>query len=335
MIFDWPNVLPSNSNFRLASNSKIFRSPLSGAVQTEVRGGSVYAINADFRNLVEPNTGLVSSVLARQDGQANRIRVPNWGHTQQGTEGGGGLVNGASQTGFNLISDGWTASTHIFKPGDYIAVEDRFYMITQNAVSDSGGNCTLQITPRLRVSPTNNAIIFYQHGSSYGENVTNGGFLTNTTGWTANSSTIAWYGGKLRSTYSSSSAGGLRSTSALSITNTRPYRLRMELLTMSASFTVRLAVSTDTTKGNVYAYTDVTATGIVEVEFVSTSATPYIHIYTSGLASSNYFEFTGVSLLKGMHYPAAKMMLMATDIGWATRPPNFTDFALSAVEDIL
>jgi len=74
-------------------------------------------------------------------------------------------VDGAGQTGYSLVTDGWTASTSgLLLPGDYITIMSapintgdisipRLYRITQPVSSDSGGNATLSIWPQIRETP--------------------------------------------------------------------------------------------------------------------------------------------------------------------------------------
>jgi hypothetical protein len=71
------------------------------------------------------------------------------------------LVDGASQTGSELVTDGWTASTEsILCAGDYIqlgtGLYTRMHMLTEEADSDSAGASTLKIFPCLRTSPADN-----------------------------------------------------------------------------------------------------------------------------------------------------------------------------------
>ena len=74
------------------------------------------------------------------------------------------LVNGGSQTGSSLITDGWTVGqTGILKARDYIQLgsgsSSRLHMILQDANSDGSGNATFDIWPNLRSSPSDNAAI--------------------------------------------------------------------------------------------------------------------------------------------------------------------------------
>lgn len=81
--------------------------------------------------------------------------------TPQGSFGGTPLVNGASQTGAELVIDGATPSqTDWAKAGDYIQIgtgtDAKLYMVLVDADSDGSGNVTLDIWPDLRSSPSDN-----------------------------------------------------------------------------------------------------------------------------------------------------------------------------------
>jgi len=74
------------------------------------------------------------------------------------------LVNGASQTGDELITDGWTAdTTGILKAGDWIQLgsgsSTRLYKVLDDVNSDGSGNATINIFPSLRSSPDDDATI--------------------------------------------------------------------------------------------------------------------------------------------------------------------------------
>jgi len=78
--------------------------------------------------------------------------------TPRGVATGSPVVNGASQTGNELITDGWTVSTTgILKAGDYIQLgsgsSSRLYKVLDDVDSDASGNATLTIWPNLRSSP--------------------------------------------------------------------------------------------------------------------------------------------------------------------------------------
>jgi len=84
--------------------------------------------------------------------------------TPLGVATGTPLVNGGSQTGNSLITDGWTHGvTGILKTGDYFQLGSgstaRMYKMIADANSDGSGNATLTFWPNLRSSPADNAAL--------------------------------------------------------------------------------------------------------------------------------------------------------------------------------
>lgn len=83
------------------------------------------------------------------------------GQSPRGSALGSPEVNGASQSGLQLVTDGWTASeSGLLLRGDYIQLGSaslpRLYMVTQDVSSDGSGNATIDIWPNLRESPSDN-----------------------------------------------------------------------------------------------------------------------------------------------------------------------------------
>lgn len=90
----------------------------------------------------------------------NAMQAHTWGAFA-----GSGVVNGANQTGSNIVTNGWTASvTNLFVPGDVVTFAGVYqtnpeslvstnvlknFVITANVSSDAGGNATLPIFPAL------------------------------------------------------------------------------------------------------------------------------------------------------------------------------------------
>lgn len=84
--------------------------------------------------------------------------------TAYGVATGAPLVNGASQTGNSLITNGWTNGiTNILKAGDHLqigsGVTTRLYENLKDVNSDGSGNATLDIWPALHESPSDGATI--------------------------------------------------------------------------------------------------------------------------------------------------------------------------------
>lgn len=79
---------------------------------------------------------------------------------------GTALVNGANQSGEDLITDGWAVNQK-FTPGDYLQLGNYYGKIVRPATADGSGNATLTLRPRFgmfgRASPADNAAIEYRN----------------------------------------------------------------------------------------------------------------------------------------------------------------------------
>lgn len=69
--------------------------------------------------------------------------------TLRGAGGGTPLVNGASQTGTSIVTDGWPASTTVLKVGDLVQFADLkiVHDVTANVVSNGSGQAAVTINP--------------------------------------------------------------------------------------------------------------------------------------------------------------------------------------------
>lgn len=87
-----------------------------------------------------------------------------WPAHTVGTKAGTPLVNGASQTGSSLATDGWTASSAVLKRGDIITIEGVYrvhpetkqstgvlqqFVVTEDVTADVSGNATVKISPSI------------------------------------------------------------------------------------------------------------------------------------------------------------------------------------------
>lgn len=77
---------------------------------------------------------------------------------------GAPTVDGASQTGRTLVTQGWSGNvTGILKAGDFIQLGTRLHVVTRDASSDDDGRATLDIWPRLRETPSDEQGIVTQN----------------------------------------------------------------------------------------------------------------------------------------------------------------------------
>lgn len=72
------------------------------------------------------------------------------------------LVNGGSQTGSSLVTDGWT-SGYVIPKGKFFSVSVSsllyLYQTTASVTANGSGQATLSIRPMLRTSPADNAAL--------------------------------------------------------------------------------------------------------------------------------------------------------------------------------
>lgn len=166
MAITYPINLPSTpapSEIRIAPRSivAVAVSPFSGAQQAYQHQGQFWQADISLPPMRLETAAPWMAAFLQLNGRYGTFRLGNAAmRTPRGAATGTPLVKGASQTGQSLITDGWTAGvTGILKQGDYLQVEDRLYMVMVDANSDGSGNATLDIWPRLRSAPADNAAI--------------------------------------------------------------------------------------------------------------------------------------------------------------------------------
>lgn len=159
----YPLTLPSSPEFEefdmtLARRTSVGQSIFNGAEQRDEQPFALWFMSGLLPKLDVIEAREWQSFIVEMRGQVGTTQVPIPGYTgpSTGYAGSAGLVNGASQTGTDLITDGWSLSTSLFNKGDYITVNDELKMIMAAISSDGGGNATLAIEPALRFSPANN-----------------------------------------------------------------------------------------------------------------------------------------------------------------------------------
>lgn len=94
------------------------------------------------------------------EGSANTFNAfdPDCKTPLAGLVGGTPLVNGGSQTGSSLVTDGWPANKTVLKAGDYFSFGE-LKRATADVLSDGSGNATIPFKPWVRTSPADNTPI--------------------------------------------------------------------------------------------------------------------------------------------------------------------------------
>ena len=150
-----------SSTFGLEENTETFISPLSNTIQTLARTGARWYLTINYAPLKRADAQVVIAFLTKLRGRVNSLHGfdPNATSPFGGVSGSTLLVNGASQTGNSLTCDGAEASTLVLKAGDYFEVNNELKMVTDDATSDASGDVTINFSPSLRSSPSDDATI--------------------------------------------------------------------------------------------------------------------------------------------------------------------------------
>jgi len=160
--FPFPNITPATNTFELVSNTRTYQSPLTNAVQTASRKGSLWKASMQFNNLSGDDRKVMQAFLVKLNGQQHRFTLQDHSHTLRGAGGGNLVVNGASQSGTTLVCDGATANVNNYlREGDYVSFNNELHMVVADTNSDGSGNVSISIAPPIRKSPPDDTIVDY------------------------------------------------------------------------------------------------------------------------------------------------------------------------------
>ncbi len=158
--YSWPSsITPATDNLTWLDNTVVFRSKLGGTIRTESRPGGRWFLSLAMELENSVDLGLLEAFLFRLNGAENRAVIKDFSYARNGPGGGSPLVNGASQTGKSLITDGWTPSTKVLYAGDRIGISNQMIPLASDATSNASGQVTLSLTHSIRTAPANNAAI--------------------------------------------------------------------------------------------------------------------------------------------------------------------------------
>jgi len=132
--------------------------------QAQAHPGQAWAASVSLPPMSRADAEEWVAFLLSLNGPEGTFLLGDTAHaTPRGTAGGTPLVNGGSQTGQDLITDGWTPGATLLK-GDMIQIglttNTRLYKMLVDGTATGGGAMTLTLWPDLRSSPANNAPLF-------------------------------------------------------------------------------------------------------------------------------------------------------------------------------
>tara|TARA_R110000803_G_scaffold113161_1_gene181545 strand:+ start:280 stop:888 length:609 start_codon:yes stop_codon:yes gene_type:complete len=163
--YTFPAIAPVTNTFELITNTRTFKSPLTNAIQTVGRKGSLWKISMQFNNLTGSDRATMQAFLAKLNGQQHRFHVQDHSYTRRGTAPNPAdtlLVNAAGQTGATLNADGATLSrTNYLRAGDYVSFNNELHMVTDDCSSSGTGTIAIPVAPPIRKPTDDNDLIDY------------------------------------------------------------------------------------------------------------------------------------------------------------------------------
>jgi hypothetical protein len=173
MAITYPRALPTEMNIerctmRTESVVGVAASPFTGEQQAYVFPGQWWDATVILGQVERTDAAVMTAWFASMNGKEKTFLFGDpAAATAQGSASsapGTPLVNGASQTGAALICDGApNGATNYLKAGDYVQLGSgstaRLHMVLEDVTSDGSGNFTLNLWPKLRSSPDNDAAL--------------------------------------------------------------------------------------------------------------------------------------------------------------------------------
>jgi len=153
--YTFPEIRPTSQVWSLEGNTGIYRSPMNNSISTFDRDGEAWAIQMAWADIDGDSRRQLMAYLYKLNGSQHRMTIRDFGYTRAGAGGGTPLVNGAAQTGKNLIiSGGPTSQTGWLLEGDKIGVAGLLHSVDADVNTDGAGAATIIVSPRIFVAPS-------------------------------------------------------------------------------------------------------------------------------------------------------------------------------------
>lgn len=170
MPVSYPITLPSSPTLRGITIRKrsvvgMDSSPFTLQQQSYAWRGQLWLASCRLPPMARASAEAWVAALVSLNGQEGSFLLGDTANTSpRGAGTGTPLVKGGGQTGYDLVTDGWTAGvTGILKAGDWLQLGSgstaHLYKVMSDANSNGSGEATLTLWPALRSSPADNAAL--------------------------------------------------------------------------------------------------------------------------------------------------------------------------------
>jgi len=154
---------PNGMSWRLVMPAQTNVSEWTGRRQTIASGRGWWECQLSLPPIVgTTNVNAWRAFIAKSRGKANDFQIPV-DPTAQSTAVATPLVNGASQTGRTLATDGWPVSSTVLVAGQFVTINNQLLQLTENVTSNGSGVATLTFEPPIRTAPSDNAAIEFKN----------------------------------------------------------------------------------------------------------------------------------------------------------------------------
>jgi hypothetical protein len=154
---------PNGMSWRLVMPAQTNVSEWTGRRQTIASGRGWWECQLSLPPIVgTTNVNAWRAFIAKSRGKANDFQIPV-DPTAQSSAVATPLVNGASQTGRTLNSDGWPVSSTVLVAGQFVTINNQLLQLTENVTSNGSGVATLTFEPPIRTAPSDNTAIEFKN----------------------------------------------------------------------------------------------------------------------------------------------------------------------------
>lgn len=150
-----PTTGTRSIHIRQKSVVGVGQSPFTLEQQVQRHQGQVWMLDVTYGPLARTDAEALLAALMSLNGQEGTFLFGDSANkSPRGVATGTPLVNGGSQSGEDLATDGWTASvTGILRAGDWIQIgtgsSSRLHKVLVDASSNGSGQATLTLWPRI------------------------------------------------------------------------------------------------------------------------------------------------------------------------------------------
>jgi len=154
---------PNGMSWRLVMPAQTNVSEWTGRRQTIASGRGWWECQLSLPPIVgTTNVNAWRAFIAKSRGKANDFQIPV-DPTAQSSAVATPQVNGASQTGRTLATDGWPVSSTVLFAGQFVTINNQLLQLTENVTSNGSGVATLTFEPPIRTAPSDNAAIEFKN----------------------------------------------------------------------------------------------------------------------------------------------------------------------------